>query len=240
MVSRGQQASASSPATARGGGATRLGSPVHRRELPNGLVILFREDHSAPLVAMEAAVKTGSATEGTWLGTGISHVVEHMLLKGTTTRPVGAIEQEIKAYGGQINGHTSHDTTGYTLTVHRDHFAKAVNLLADALRHPTFDPDEFRKELDVIYRELKLRRDDPEQYTADLVWSTAYRVHPSRLPIVGHEPLLRALTQEQVLAYYRQHYVPNRAVLAIVGDARWFDVLETVEREFADWARGLE
>ncbi len=215
-------------------------APAHRWELPNGLTLLFQPDHGAPLVALEAVVKTGSATEGPLLGTGVSHVVEHMLFKGTATRPVGAIEREIKSYGGQINGHTSHDVTGYTLTVHRDHFADALTLLADALQHPSFDAQELPRELDVVFRELKLRRDDPDQSIADLIWAAAYREHPYRHPIVGYEPLLKALTRQQVVDYYRTHYLPNRTVLAIVGDVDEQAVRAAVTRELAGWPRGLE
>ncbi|MBI4227975.1 MAG: insulinase family protein [Candidatus Omnitrophica bacterium] len=214
--------------------------PLHRWALPNGLVVLFQEDHSAPLVALDALVKTGSATEGAWAGTGVSHVVEHMLFKGTATRPVGAIEREVKSYGGQINGHTTHDVTGYTLTIHRDHFPEALTLLADALQHPSFDPQELTRELDVVFRELKLRRDDPDQSMADLIWAAAYREHPYRIPIVGYEPLLRALTRQQVVDYYRAHYAPNRTVLAIVGDADPAAVRAAATRELAGWPRGLE
>lgn len=215
-------------------------SAPHRWELPNGLSVLFQEDHGAPLVALEALVKTGSATEGRWAGTGVSHVVEHMLFKGTATRPVGAIEREIKSYGGQINGHTTHDVTGYTVTVHRDHFREALALLADALQHPSFDAQELRRELDVVFRELKLRRDDPDQHTADLIWSTTYREHPYRFPIVGYEPLLKALTRQDIIDYYRARYLPNRTVLAIAGDADPAVVQAAVTQALAGWPRGIE
>lgn len=214
--------------------------PVHRWELPNGLTVLFQEDRQAPLVAMQAVVRTGSATEGAWAGTGISHVVEHMLFKGTATRPVGSIEREIKSYGGEINGHTSHDVTGYTVTVHRDHAAPAIALLSDALQNPSFDPAELTKELEVVFRELKLRRDDPEQFTADLVWSNRYRVHPYRFPIVGFESLLRSLTREDIVRYHRTHYLPNRTVLAIVGDVSQEAVQVAVEAAFGAWPRGVD
>ena len=217
------------------------GTPaLHRWELPNGLVVLFQEDRNAPLVALEAVVKTGSATEGPWVGTGVSHVVEHMLFKGTATRPVGAIEREVKSYGGQMNAHTTYDYTGYTLTVHREHFAQALALLADALQHPSFEAGELVKELEVVYRELKLRRDDPDQYMADLVWASTYRTHPYRHPIVGYEPLLKALTRDDIVRYYHTHYLPNRTVLAIAGDAPWPAVREAVARVFEGWPRGLE
>lgn len=219
---------------------TTPSAPLHRWQLPNGLVVLFREDHASPLLAAEAVVKTGSATEGAWLGTGISHVLEHMLFKGTASRPVGAIEREIKSYGGQINAHTSYDTTGYALTVHRDHARPALELLADALQRPSFDPGELTKELEVVCRELRLRHDDPDQRITDLVWATRYLQHPYRHPIIGYEPLLRGLTRDQLVAYHRRHYHPNQTVLGIVGDVTAAEVRAAVEAAFGGWRRGIE
>ncbi|MBI4313615.1 MAG: insulinase family protein [Candidatus Omnitrophica bacterium] len=214
--------------------------PLHRWQLPNGLVVIFQEDHRHPLAAMEAVVKTGSATEGKWMGTGVSHVLEHMLFKGTKTRAVGVIEKEIKSYGGQINAHTSHDTTGYALTVHRDHFAQSVDLLGDALQNPSFDPEELQRELEVVFRELKLRRDDPDSYVSELIWSNAYREHPYRHPIVGYEPLLKALTRQDMIDYHQTHYMPNRAALAIAGDLKVDQVRQAVDRAFGAWPRGID
>ncbi len=191
---------------------------VIRRVLPNGLTVLAQRDASHPLVAFHAVVRTGSATEGIYLGTGVSHVVEHMLFKGTARRPVGAVEKEARSYGGTSQGYTNYDTTSYPLTVNKEHWSAAADLLVDALFFPSMDAEEFRKERDVVLRELKMRSDDPEQISWDLLFSNAYRVHPYRIPIIGYEPLLRQLTAEEVRDYHRGHYIPNGVVIAVVGD----------------------
>ncbi|MBI3323111.1 MAG: insulinase family protein [Candidatus Omnitrophica bacterium] len=191
---------------------------VLRRVLPNGLTVLAQRDASHPLVGFHAVVQTGSSTEGEYLGTGVSHVVEHMLFKGTARRPVGAVEKEARSYGGASQGFTQYDTTGYPLTVNKERWSEAADLLVDALFFPTMDPEEFRKERDVVLRELKMRADDPDQIAWDLLFSNAYRVHPYRIPIIGYEPLMRQLSAEDVREYHRRHYVPNAVVIAVVGD----------------------
>lgn len=191
---------------------------VTRRLLPNGLTLLVLEDHSNPLVAFHAVIPTGSATEGRFYGTGVSHVLEHMLFKGTTRRPVGAIEQEARSYGGTTQGFTNYDTTSFQVVANKEFWSQAADLLVDALFFPTMDPEEFKKESQVVLRELRIRRDDPDQVAWDLLFENAYRVHPYRAPIIGYEPLLTRLSREDALAYHRSHYFPNTVVMAVVGD----------------------
>ena len=143
-------------------------SSLVRHRFPNGLTLLIQEDHSHPLVAFHAVVPTGSATEGKFLGTGISHVVEHMLFKGTARRPVGAVEKEARLYGGTSQGFTTYDTTSYQLVVNREHWFEGADLMVDALFFSTLDSQELLKERDVVLRELKMRRDDPSQVAWDL------------------------------------------------------------------------
>ncbi|MBI3322300.1 MAG: insulinase family protein [Candidatus Omnitrophica bacterium] len=191
---------------------------VVRKVLSNGLTVLAQRDASHALVAFHAVVRTGSSTEGEYLGTGISHVVEHMLFKGTARRPVGAVEKEARSYGGSAQGMTNYDTTSYPLTVNKEKWSEAADLLVDALFFPSMDAEEFRKERDVVLRELKLREDDPEQIAWELLFSNAYRVHTYRIPIIGYEPLLTKLTAEDVRTYHRIRYTPNSTVIAVVGD----------------------
>ena len=208
---------------------------VHRHLLPNGLTLLIQESRAHPLVAFHAVVRTGSATEGEYLGTGVSHVVEHMLFKGTARRPVGAVEREARSYGGTTQGMTSFDTTSYSITVQREFWAQAADLLVDALFFPGMDSAEFAKEREVVLRELRLRRDDPGQIAWDLLFAHAYRLHPYRLPIIGLEPLLTKLTVEDVRAYHRRHYLPNACVISVVGDLE----AEAVIRRFEELTAAL-
>ncbi len=192
--------------------------PILRRVLPNGMTVLIQRDPAHPLVAYQAVVRTGSAFEGPMLGTGVSHVVEHMLFKGTARRPVGAVEKEAQSYGGTSQGFTTYDTTSYQLVVNKEFWAQAADLLVDALFNPAMDPEEFKKEREVVLRELKLRHDDPDQVAWDLLFSNAFRVHPYRTPIIGVEPMVNKLTREQTLQYHRSHYLPNEIVIGVVGD----------------------
>ena len=202
---------------------------VTRQVFPNGLTVLVQEDHSHPLVAFEAAVRTGSATEGSWMGTGVSHVVEHMLFKGTARRPVGAVEREARSYGGTSQGFTSYDTTAYQLVVNKEFWPQAADLMVDALFFPTMDAGEFAKEQQVVLRELKMGEDDPGHLIWNLLFENAYRIHPYHVPIIGYESLLSKLTREDVLQYHRSRYFPNAMVLAVVGDVETPEVIRRLE-----------
>ncbi len=208
----------------------RLEKPaVVRHVLPNGLTLLILEDRSSQLVAFHAVVRAGSATEGEFLGSGVSHVVEHMLFKGTERRPVGAVEREARSYGGTSQGFTSYDTTRYPLTVNQPTWPQAADLLVDALFFPSMDPQEFSKERDVVLRELRFRRDDPSQVAWDLLFSNAYRVHPYRIPIIGEETLLLKLSPQDLRRYHAMHYLPNATAIAVVGAVDPAEVLRRFE-----------
>ncbi len=194
--------------------------PVVRKVFSNGLTLLVQEDRSHPLVAFHAVVPTGSSTEGEFLGTGVSHVLEHMLFKGTQSRPVGALEREARSYGGTTQGFTTYDTTSFQVVVNREFWSEGADLLVDPLFFPSMDSEEFAKEKGVVLRELKLRRDDPAQIAWDLLFSHAYRRHPYRIPIIGYEPLIQALTVEDAKRYHRLHYHPNTIVISVVGDVQ--------------------
>jgi len=191
------------------------------------------------LAAFHAVVRTGSATEGQFLGAGISHVVEHMLFKGTARRPVGAVEKEARSYGGTSQGFTTYDTTSYQLIVNREFWPQGADLLLDALYSSTLDADEFAKEREVVLRELKMRRDDPSQVAWDLLFENAYKVHPYRIPIIGYEPLLMKMTAGDVRQYHRTHYLPNTTVIAVAGDVQAEEVVRRIGELSKDLQPGL-
>ena len=129
--------------------------------LDNGLTIIVREDHSAPVVSAQAWANTGSIHEGRWLGAGLSHVLEHMLFKGTTTRPGSRIDQEVQEAGGYMNAYTSFDRTVYHIDVPNTGARTAIDILCDIMQNASLPPDELAKELDVIRREMDMGQDDP-------------------------------------------------------------------------------
>src|SRR6266404_8451950 len=128
--------------------------------LENGLAIIVQEDHSAPVVSAQAWAMTGSIHEGKWLGAGMSHVLEHMLFKGTTTRGAGRIDQEVQDAGGYMNAYTSFDRTVYYINIPNTGASVAVDILCDIMRHATLPGDEMEKEKQVILREMDMNQDD--------------------------------------------------------------------------------
>src|SRR6478609_11305592 len=129
--------------------------------LDNGLTIITREDHSAPVVSAQAWAMTGSIHEGDWLGAGLSHVLEHMLFKGTATRPGSRIDQEVQEAGGYMNAYTSFDRTVYWINVPNTGAKVAIDILCDIMQNATIPAEELEKELDVIRREMDMNQDDP-------------------------------------------------------------------------------
>lgn len=212
-------------------------STLRRSVLSNGMVVIIEEDHSAELVAFDLRVRGGLAAEGALLGSGISHFIEHILFKGTPTRDVGKIEEELRSYGGSINGFTSYDYTGYTIVVGKEYFTKALDLITDVAMNAGFDPEEIEKEREVILNEIRLNSDDPERYISRLLWSNAFLSHPYKDPVIGYESLFNRLTRDELIAYYRNSYVPNNIILAICGDIDVDKALDEVNLAFKDFKR---
>ncbi len=208
-----------------------------RHVLPNGLTLLVQEDHSAPVASVQAWVGTGSIHEGRHLGAGLSHLLEHMLFKGTATRSTNAIAQTVQDEGGYINAYTSFDRTVYWIDVPKAGLATAIDLLADACMNSTLPADEFVKEQEVIRREFAMGADDPDRVNSQLLFATAYREHPYRHPIIGHLDVFNQLTRDDLVAYYKERYVPNNLTFVVVGDVDSAVVKAQLETVFAPYPR---
>ncbi len=213
--------------------------PVHQQTLDNGLRVVWEEDHRQPLVAIEARIIGGLREEGPYLGMGITHFLEHMLFKGTTTRAPGTIDQEVRRYGGSINAFTSHDHTGVTLYVESRYVREALAMLSDILQHAVFPEEEFQKERVVVISEIQMNRDDPERRISDLFWSHLFLVHPYRHPILGYLEQLKKLTAKDMATYYHSQYLPNNVVLACAGDIDSSTFPKIVQETFGTWERGV-
>ncbi|MEE9192734.1 MAG: pitrilysin family protein [Candidatus Aerophobetes bacterium] len=209
-----------------------------RYVLENGMIVILEEIHTAPVVALQVWVKAGSITEGEYSGSGISHYVEHMLFKGTEKRGVGEISREIKGLGGQIGGYTTFDRTVFHVVVPSDHFVTALDVLADAVMNSAFDPEESKKEREVILREIDMGEDDPDRFLGRLFWSTVYREHPYGHPVIGYRTLFEGLTTEDLLDYYHSMYRPNNIILVGVGDFDSQIALAHIKEAFASFKRG--
>ncbi|MDD5449704.1 MAG: pitrilysin family protein [Candidatus Omnitrophica bacterium] len=211
---------------------------VKKSLLKNGIVTLIEESHKAPLTAIQARIKTGSATEDGYLGTGISHFVEHMLFKGTSKWPMpGTIEREIKSQGGYINAFTSYDSTDVVIIVPSARTYEALEILKGILTESLFDPKELEKEREVILKEIRLDNDDPARRLSQLLWSNVFRSHNYRLPVIGYEDLFKKLTREDLVKYYQTKYIPDNILLAVVGDIDTEEAYKQADKLFGEIER---
>lgn len=201
--------------------------------LDNGLVVIVREDRSAPVVSAQAWCRAGSVDEGPWLGAGLSHVLEHMLFKGTHTRGAGRIDQEVHDAGGYMNAYTSFDRTVYWISVPNTGSRVAVDILGDIMQNATLPADELVKELDVIRREMDMCHDDPGRRSSRRLFETAYTRSPYRYPVIGLPDIFNTLTRDDVAAYYRTKYAPNNLFMVVVGDVKASEVVDQIGQAFS-------
>ena len=185
--------------------------------LENGLRVAIQEDHFAPVVAIQVWVKAGSADETPDVA-GAAHVHEHMLFKGTRSRPVGAIATEIESSGGSINAFTTADHTVYHIVLASRHFSDGLDILTDAIQNSTFDPHELDKELQVVMEEWKRGEDSPTTRAATELFEVVYKHHPYGRPVIGYRATIEALNRERVVHFYQRWYHPNNMTVVIVGD----------------------
>lgn len=203
-------------------------------QLDNGLVLILREDHSAPVVSAQAWCKSGSIHEGRWLGAGMSHVLEHMLFKGTTTRGPSRIDQEVQEAGGYMNAYTSFDRTVYWINVPNTGAKVAVDILCDIMRNATLPAEELEKEKQVILREMDMNHDDPCRRASRRLFETAYIRSPYRFTVIGYPDIFNELKREDILHYYREQYSPNNIFFVVVGDIRAEEIEQQFRNAFAE------
>jgi len=207
---------------------------VRREVLPNGLTLLVQPDPDSPAVAVVTLVRAGFFDEPDhWAG--ISHVLEHMFFKGTARRGVGEIARETRAAGGYLNAGTGYDHTTYYTVLPARALATALDIQSDALRNATLDPEELRRELQVILEEARRKRDTPGAVAHETMFGVLFDRHRIRRWRIGEEERLAAFTREDVAGYYQSRYVPSRTIVAIVGGVDPDEALALARHRFADW-----
>src|SRR6267143_6540746 len=211
------------------------GDETLRHRLPNGLTVLVEENHAAPVAALQVWVRVGSADELPGEA-GLAHLHEHMLFKGTARRGPGEIARTIEGCGGEINAWTSFDQTVYHVVVASQFLAQGIDVLADAITSAAFDPEELRREIEVVCEEIKRSLDSPTRKLSKELFAAAFTRHPYGRPVIGSEESVRSFTRDGILRFYRRWYQPENCVLVAVGDFREAQVLELAQRLFA-WPR---
>ena len=201
--------------------------------LDNGLTIIVREDHSAPVVSAQAWCMAGSIHEDKWLGAGLSHALEHMLFKGTTTRPGSRIDQEVQEAGGYMNAYTSFDRTVFHIDVPNTGAKVAIDILCDIMQNATLPPDELAKEQQVILREMDMNTDDPGRRAGRRLFETAYTRSPYRLTVIGYPDIFNELKPEDIRGYYQEKYAPNNVFYVVAGDVKTDEAVAQIRAAYA-------
>jgi zinc protease len=211
---------------------------IHTRVLKNGLRIVVKEDHSKPLAALRIYVHTGGVMEMEYLGCGISHYYEHLLSGGSTsTRSEAESAKILQELGGQNNAYTSSDLTCYFVTTHKDLIGKAIDLYGDWMMNNTLDQKEVEREKAVILKEINMGEDEPNRVIYKLFIETMFRKPPIRVPNIGYREVFEGVTREDLVRYYRNHYAPNNAVVAVAGDVDPEEIFGLVEKAMGGWRR---
>ncbi len=203
----------------------------------NGLTVLLKRIPSTGIASINVIVRAGSVHEGDKSGSGIAHLAEHMIFKGTPRRRPGEIEKVIRSLGGTINGGTTFDYASYVITIPKENLSLALEVLSDALFYASIHPKELERERKVILKEIRLNNDDPARNISRLLWELVFRKHPYQHPIIGYESTFLKLTREDVLKFYKDKYVPNRMVLSIAGDIEYDKILMEIEPYFKEIER---
>ncbi|MBI9016693.1 MAG: insulinase family protein [Phycisphaerae bacterium] len=206
--------------------------------LPNGMVAIVKENHTAPVAAVRLYVRAGSIYEGKLLGAGMSHLFEHLMAGGSTsTRTDEQSKELIQSIGASFNAYTSNDRTCYFLTAPAQHVDTALNLITDWLINATFTEKEFEREHGVVQRELEMYSSDPRWVSHALFDQLRYKVHPGQFPVVGHKDILKTVTNKDIKAYRDRVYIPDNCVIVVAGDINADKMLSKIEQELVNFKR---
>ncbi len=219
-----------------------LGKGVTQAQLSNGMVVLVQENHAAPVATVRCFVKnTGSAFEGRYLGTGISHMLEHLVALGSTTkRPEPEIQKLLDSMGGQTNAFTSTDMTAYYVDCPASRTDLAIELIADSMQYSLIPENEYLREMEVVQRELEMGEASRDRMRYQAMKSLIYTEHPIRHPTIGYLPVVQSVDRSDVIAFYKNRYVPQNLIFLVVGDVDTAHVLEQVLKNFQTFQRTTE
>jgi zinc protease len=215
-------------------------SAVVAATLDNGLRVLLLEDRRSPIVTVQTWYRVGSRNE-TRGATGIAHLLEHLMFRGTARHGPGAFARLVERNGGQDNAFTSQDVTSYYVNIAADRLDLILELEADRMQNLVLDPKIIESEREVVIEERRTRtEDDPGGFLGEEVSALAFHAHPYGQPIIGWTVDLQRITPEEIRAFYKTYYVPNNALLVVAGDFEAASVLARVRATFGAIPRGAE
>jgi zinc protease len=195
-----------------------------RHILPNGIPVIIQEHRTSDVAALQLWVRAGGRDEAA-AELGLAHYLEHMLFKGTATRPAGFIEREVEGVGGRMNAGTSWDYTFYHTVLPAKQVVAAIEMLADVGVNASLEAGLLEAEKQVVLEEMRLNDDSPRRYLVRQLFSAAYEGHPYGRPVIGRAELITALSRDTLVSFYRRHYVPEMFTLVVVGAVNPDEVL---------------
>jgi zinc protease len=219
-----------------------LGKGVTLARITNGMSVLVQENHSAPVATVRCYVhNTGSAYEGKYLGAGLSHMLEHLVAGGSTTRRTyDQIREILDSLGGQTNAYTSDSVTCFLIDCPASGVSVAIELTADNMQNSIIPENEYQREWGVVQRELEMGEADRNSVLYNAMKQLIYTEHPVRHPTVGYLGVVQQVKREDVIAFYKNRYVPQNMTFVVVGDVKTDEVLDTVLAMFKKFLRTTE
>ena len=205
--------------------------------LENGLTVILESDPAAPVISTQVWVETGSIHEGQWMGAGISHLLEHMVFKGTESFSSEELSQTVQAAGGQWNAYTSFDRTVYYIDGPKESANTFLKAVTEMVFKPSFPIEEFEKEKDVIRREIDMGLDNPDGRASRQLFSTALASDGRAQPVIGHLELFNKITHQDMVDYHKARYTTENTFISIAGDFDKAEILKTLEQLVGDIPR---
>lgn len=202
-------------------------------QLKNKLKVLLVPSHKAPVVAVQMWVKTGSADERK-KEEGISHFIEHLVFKGTRKFGVGEIAQRVEGSGGELNAYTTFDQTVFYVTMSRDDLDVGLEVISEMMGHPRFDPVEVDKEREVVIEEIKRSNDNMHRVSSQMLFSTVFKKHPYKYPIIGFDKNIREVSVAKLKRYFEERYATMNMCLVVSGDFEMDEIKQRIETHFGD------
>ena len=203
----------------------------HRATLPNGLTLVAEQHAHVRSVSLGAWVKIGSSLERPQIN-GVSHMIEHMVFKGTETRNPLEIATVLESLGGDLNAYTDRELTCYHATVLREHIGVALDVVSDLITRPTFPKDQLERERKVLLQELSMIEDSPDDWINDVFFQTVWKEQPLGRTVIGSKQTIQGISRAQLLDFFRNHYRPENIVIAVSGNVDFEVFKAECERYF--------
>ncbi|MDR1486657.1 MAG: insulinase family protein, partial [Deltaproteobacteria bacterium] len=202
--------------------------------LPNGLKVILVPQPNNPVITAMVMIKAGSASENGENEYGLAHLMEHMAFKGTEKRGVGEVSSEVETNGGNINAYTSYDNTVYHLSLPAQSVELGLDILSDIVFHPSYDPNEYALEKEVVVEEIKRSYDNPDQIVWTKFMDQSFPDHPYGHPILGSTETVRQASRDTAFAFHNKYYRPDNSLVIVTGGFDIQQVKAMVDKHFSD------